>query len=603
MSSRSFALAASLLLAACATNKGDFGLNDVHTDNKQQNQPKYQDEKTEPRTEEETSAFMQPGLGVSAAIPRRAIGINKQTLNEPHLKIETDNLLSTVPVVGSNGEIVIPHTEEIRKHPSFTGYLAHSHDGLVDDHRKRNLRYVRSGWVMDPDVGLKFTDGNFGEGITRKILAGQIGYVYYQGIMPSQSLPTAQNVQYKGTWDFVTDALERRPNRSNSGQFKGTAANAGNWYGATSFNEADSMNTDKTKGEVGHSSEFTVNFADKTVSGSLYKNNNVRPGQDQVRTKRYAVEAKLKGNRIQGKATAQDTSDPYFGKNADLEGGFFGPNAEEMAGKFLAEDNSLFGVFAAKRPDAADIPYEKIIDDFRFNSNTMEISHGDNFGDARQLFVNGKLFPLMPSASGSDTPFAHSSTHDLGDNRSILIAACCSNTDYLKFGSYQTTDNGSKGDTFYFLQGERTPSAKIPASGEVRYQGSWQAHILSKNGLAWGNAPDNREGGNRAVFDVDFAEKTLTGTLTADNRTQPSLHINARLESNGFSGTAKTGTQGFVFDPGSTGQETRVHLNAQVQGGFYGPDAAELGGVFHSRQDGQDQVGGSFGAKRQVLKP
>ncbi len=41
----------------------------------------------------------------------------------------------------------------------------------------------------------------------------------------------------------------------------------------------------------------------------------------------------------------------FFHADADqrLEGGFFGDNGEELAGRFISNDNSVFGVFAGKK--------------------------------------------------------------------------------------------------------------------------------------------------------------------------------------------------------------------------------------------------------------
>lgn len=82
------------------------------------------------------------------------------------------------------------------------------------------------------------------------------------------------------------------------------------------------------------------------------------------------------------------------------------------------------------------------------------------------------------------------------------------------------------------------------------------------------------------------------------------------IEGNGFKGTAKTGNDGFAPDQNSSTGTYKVHIaNAEVQGGFYGPKAEELGGWFAYPGDKQTKnatnaSGNSsatvvFGAKRQ----
>ncbi|EFX90986.1 hypothetical protein HMPREF0027_1926 [Actinobacillus ureae ATCC 25976] len=45
-----------------------------------------------------------------------------------------------------------------------------------------------------------------------------------------------------------------------------------------------------------------------------------------------------------------------------------------------------------------------------------------------------------------------------------------------------------------------------------------------------------------------------------------------------------------------------VHINAKVNGGFYGSNASELGGTLLSDEANNDKATGVFGAKRQVQK-
>lgn len=584
-----------LTLVACATNKGDFGFNDIESRKLEKPKPPLKDEETPPRSDEQVSAFMQPGLGVEVAIPRR----NHHPENsENTISLDVDKIIRI------GGDLSIPHKEELQKiADSNDGYLLHSHNNFGESRKRDNMKYIRSGYVMVPYYSEKNFNADNG---SLKFTTGPKGYVFYKGILPSQSVPLAAKAHYKGTWDFVTNA---KKDREKGGFTIDNNRGPGDYFGATSSD--DSINNDTPEGnlhegkpvKVGHSSEFEVDFANKTLSGSLYKNHRLKSGQEQEQTKRYIINAKLIGNRFRGEALTQDKSDLHFGKDADLEGGFFGPNAEELAGKFLAKDSSLFGVFGAQRKQQEQEKTEKILDAFTININDLSLSNADNFGDARKLVVNGQIFSLLATTNmpSKDKRFTEILKYDLA-GRPLSIFACCGNLDYLKFGSYQVGSDKKKDSAIFFLQGERTPVAQIPvSSGNVRYQGTWQAHIISKAGFVWGEAPNNKKGGSRAVFDVDFAKKVINGTLTADNRISPTFTINGQINGNGFTGTAKTDPNGFIFDPQSSANQVRANIsNAEVKGGFYGPNASELGGIIHSKNPGEDGVVGSFGAKRQV---
>lgn len=115
---------------------------------------------------------------------------------------------------------------------------------------------------------------------------------------------------------------------------------------------------------------------------------------------------------------------------------------------------------------------------------------------------------------------------------------------------------------------------------------------------------------------MNFKDKRITGTLTAENRSEATFTIEAMIEGNGFKGTAKTGNGGFAPDQNSSTGTHKVHItNAAVQGGFYGPNAEELGGWFAYPGNGQtknaqtssgngNSAGSAtvvFGAKRQQL--
>ncbi|HGO7085269.1 TPA: transferrin-binding protein-like solute binding protein [Neisseria meningitidis] len=325
------------------------------------------------------------------------------------------------------------------------------------------------------------------------------------------------------------------------------------------------------------------------------------------------------------------------------------------------------GAGAAASGGAAAMPSENsklttVLDAVELTHGGTAIKNLDNFSNAAQLVVDGIMIPLLPEASESGNTnqgtnggtaftrkFAHTPKSDEkdtqagtaengnpaasntagdanGKTKTYAVEVCCSNLNYLKYGLLTRKTAGNTGEggngsptaaaqtdaQSMFLQGERTDENKIPREQNVVYRGSWYGHIA--NGTSWSGNASDKEGGNRAEFTVNFADKKLDGTLTAGERTSPTFTITATIQDNGFEGTAKTADLGFDLDQSNTTGTPKAYItNAKVQGGFYGPKAEELGGWFAYSDDKQtknatDASGNGnsassatvvFGAKRQ----
>ncbi|HEY9943320.1 TPA: transferrin-binding protein-like solute binding protein [Neisseria meningitidis] len=330
------------------------------------------------------------------------------------------------------------------------------------------------------------------------------------------------------------------------------------------------------------------------------------------------------------------------------------------------------GTGAAASGGAADMPSENsklttVLDAVELTHGGTAIKNLDNFSNAAQLVVDGIMIPLLPKDSESgnnqanqgtnggtaftrkfdhtpksdekDTqagtaengnPAASNTAGDTnGKTKTYAVEVCCSNLNYLKYGLLTRktagntvgSGNGSptaaaqtaQGAQSMFLQGERTDEKEIPSEQNVVYRGSWYGHIA--NGTSWSGNASDKEGGNRADFTVNFGEKKINGTLTAENRQAATFTIEGTIQGNGFSGTAKTADLGFDLDQSNTTRTPKAYItDAKVQGGFYGPKAEELGGWFAYPGDKQAQPPASesgtsaansatvvFGAKRQQL--
>lgn len=305
------------------------------------------------------------------------------------------------------------------------------------------------------------------------------------------------------------------------------------------------------------------------------------------------------------------------------------------------------GTGAAASGDAADMPSENsklttVLDAVELKLGDKEVQKLDNFSNAAQLVVDGIMIPLLPEASesgnnqanqgtnggtaftrkfdhtpesdkkdaqaGTQTNGAQTASNTAGDTngktKTYEVEVCCSNLNYLKYGmltrknsksAMQAGGNSSQADAkteqveqSMFLQGERTDEKEIPSEQNIVYRGSWYGHIASST--SWSGNASDKEGGNRAEFTVNFADKKLDGTLTARERTSPTFTITATIQDNGFSGTAKTADLGFDLDQSNTTGTPKAYItDAKVQGGFYGPKAEELGGWFAYPGDKQTE--------------
>lgn len=677
------------LLSACLGGGGSFDLDSVDTEAPRA-APKYQDvpsKKPEARKD-------QGGYGFAMRFKRRNWyppsnpKENEIRLSEGDWE-QTDNgnikdpskQKNIINALSGNGGASLQDSSQQEGISKVTGY----HD----------FKYVWSGFFYKQIGNTIKKDDSSSKVIEAR--NGPDGYIFYKGTNPSRKLPVSGSVEYKGTWDFLTDVQANQKFTDLGSAF----TKSGDRYSAFS-GELDYIvkkEDDKKDGHVGLglTTEITVDFGKKILNGKLIKNNyvinNNGDGQNKYTTEYYTLDATLRGNRFSGKATATDKSSneqaklhPFVSDSSSLSGGFFGPQGEELGFRFLSDDNKVAVVGSAKTKDknangntaaagtagaagmsSEDTKLTTVLDAVELKSDGKKVENLDNFSDATRLVVDGIMIPLLPTESGNGqadkgengkTAFIYETTYtpesDKKDTQTGMatngvqtvsntaggtsgktkthykVQACCSNLNYLKYGlltrknsesamqagesSSRTAVQTAQGAQSMFLQGERTDEKQIPKDENVVYLGSWYGYIA--NGTSWTGNASNETSGNRAEFTVNFDKKQITGKLTAENRSEATFTIDAMIEGNGFKGTAKTGNDGFAPDQNSSTGTYKVHIaNAEVQGGFYGPNAEELGGWFAypgneqtknaQASSGTGNSAGSatvvFGAKRQEL--
>lgn len=510
---------------------------------------------------------------------------------------------------------------------------------------------------------------------------GYDGFVYYSGEHPSQSLPSAGTVKYFGNWQYMTDAIRHRTGKAGDpSEDLGYLTYYGQNVGATSY---AATADDREK----HPAEYTVDFDKKTLTGQLIKNQYVRNKNNPDEPKKpltiYNITATLDGNRFTGSAKVNtelktshaDKEHLFFHTNADqrLEGGFFGDKGEELAGRFISNDNSVFGVFAGKQktnasgtnPAMPSRKHTKILDSLKIsvdeasdnNPRPFAISPMPDLGHPDKLLVEGREIPLVNQEQ----------TINLADGRKMIVSACCDFLTYVKLGRIKTDrpagkpkaedkredeesagvgndeegedeigdeegtgdeavgDEGSEEDEAaeneggeedeaeepeepeeespeeggggsdgipsapeapkgrdidLFLKGIRTAEADIPKTGTAHYTGTWEARISKP--IQWDNKADKAA---KAEFDVDFGEKSISGTLTEKNGVEAAFYIEKGvIDGNGFHATARTRDNGINLSGNdSTNPQSFKANNLLVTGGFYGPQAEELGGTIFNK--------------------
>lgn len=412
------------LLSACLGGGGSFDLDSVDTEAPRP-APKYQDVSSEtPQARKD-----QGGYGFAMRLKRRNWH-PRGNPKEDKIELSENDWEQT-----DNGDIKNPSKQKkiINDLLGNGGALLQdsSQEGQsiskVTDHH--DFQYVWSGFFYK-QIQTKFetTDGK----MTAR--SGPDGYIFYKGKDPSRKLPVSGEVMYKGTWDFLTD-VKTSQKFTDLGN---TSTKPGDRYSAFS-GELDyivNKDSDKKDGHVGLglTTEITVDFEKKTLSGKLIKNNRVNNDNDKHTTQYYSLDATLRGNRFNGKATATDKpkndetkEHPFVSDSSSLSGGFFGPQGEELGFRFLSGDNKVAVVGSAKTKDkpangntaeasggagaaasggAAGTSSENsklttVLDAVELKSGGKEVKNLDNFSNAAQLVVDGIMIPLLPKDSES----------------------------------------------------------------------------------------------------------------------------------------------------------------------------------------------------------
>ncbi|HGG9673645.1 TPA: transferrin-binding protein-like solute binding protein [Neisseria meningitidis] len=440
-----------LLLASCIG--GNFGVQPVveSTPTAYPVTFKSKDVPTSPPAKPsiETTPVNQPAVGAAMRLPRRNIAAFDKNGNEipdskqaeEYLPLKEEDILF---LDGTPKEQADKLKKEINgRYPNVTIYTSDLKDAVY------KYEHVRAGYVYTRFGTDEIEQNSGGKQVTHRL--GYDGFVYYSGERPSQSLPSAGTVKYSGNWQYMTDVKRHRAGKAVGIDNLGYITFYGNDVGATSYAAKDVDEREK------HPAKYTVDFDKKTLTGQLIKNQYVQKKTDEKKPLTiYNITAKLDGNRFTGSAKVNPdlAKNPagnerlFFHADADqrLEGGFFGDNGEELAGRFISNDNSVFGVFAGKKTETANaadtkpaLPsgkHTKILDSLKISvdeatdghARKFAISSMPDFGHPDKLLVEGREIPLVNKEQ----------IIKLADGRKMTVSACCDFLTYVKLGRIKT---------------------------------------------------------------------------------------------------------------------------------------------------------------------
>lgn len=172
-----------------------------------------------------------------------------------------------------------------------------------------NLNYLKYGLLTRKTAGNTVGSDN---GSPTAAAQTDAQSMFLQGERTDENkIPSEQNVVYRGSW-------------------YGHIANGTSWSGNASDKEG------------GNRAEFTVNFGEKKITGTLTVENR------QAAT--FTIDGKIEGNGFSGTAKTAELGFDLDQKNttrtpkayitdAKVQGGFYGPKAEELGGWFAYSDD------------------------------------------------------------------------------------------------------------------------------------------------------------------------------------------------------------------------------------------------------------------------
>ena len=154
---------------------------------------------------------------------------------------------------------------------------------------------------------------------------------------------------------------------------------------------------------------------------------------------------------------------------------------------------------------------------------------------------------------------AYDDPYNLRKERQTILS-----NDNFKSSAFGTYVDNLTGNQYFFAQGLPTAVAQIPTTGIAEYKGG---AVYKKD-----NANSER---SEMKATADFANKVIDINIMKNTNAVPEMHFSGKITANSFAGEVN---------------------GIKTQGGFFGENAQEMGGLFTNEAD---QSRGAFGGIKQ----
>lgn len=240
------------------------------------------------------------------------------------------------------------------------------------------------------------------------------------------------------------------------------------------------------------------------------------------------------------------------------------PLSSKVDTTFTAKTNvTSAGALAAgnKYKVANGIHYANAID----SSGYFDFKNPKN--DINKLVLGNKEFDLAPKKAGQAIEVTRDGQNTLNVSHYL---------DYAKHGNYMAPNINGESVSVIFYQGYETPKQNIPTSGKAHYKGVAVQSVIDVRNQR--NNATSVEG--KSEFDVDFAQKTIKGQITPNDKKYSNTQLAGKLQENKIIGNDVNGYR-------------------SMEGRFYGPNAEEISGRYDIVDPSKQYINGTFGAKKQ----
>ena len=291
-----------------------------------------------------------------------------------------------------------------------------------------------------------------------------------------------------------------------------------------------------------------------------------KPQSQQTDTEKNAAQEALKKAEEAAKAALANNQKTEAEKNAAQE-------AQKEAEKRLKQLETL------QADEKSRIPLSDKIFGGASGEMTETISGGTLVGkqnsparlltrDIRELAIideNGKIadIPILKKAGDMDPESyeAYEDPYNLRKERQTILS-----NDNFKSSAFGTYVDNLTGNQYFFAQGLPTVVAQIPTTGTAEYKGG---AVYKKDG------DRNFSELSEMKATADFANKVIDINIMKKTNAVPEMHFGGKITANSFAGEVN---------------------GIKTQGGFFGENAQEMGGLFTNEAD---QSRGAFGGIKQ----